>query len=58
MGIWFLAEVVGGELQAQADLDEAAYFDLASPPALAFPTDAQVIEKLRNELSSDKYFSE
>jgi 8-oxo-dGTP diphosphatase len=54
VGIWFLAEVVGGELQAQADLDEVAYFDLASPPALAFQTDAQVIEKIRNELSSDK----
>jgi ADP-ribose pyrophosphatase YjhB (NUDIX family) len=50
VGIWFLAEVVGGELKAQADLDEVGYFDLASLPALAFPTDALVIEKLRNEL--------
>ncbi len=56
VGIWFLAEVVGGELKAQADLDEVGYFDLASPPALAFPTDALVIKKLWNELNSD--FSE
>jgi 8-oxo-dGTP diphosphatase len=52
VGIWFLAEVVGGELKAQADLDEMGYFNLVSPPALAFPTDALVIEKLWNELNS------
>ena len=56
VGIWFLAEVVGGGLKAQADLDEVGYFDLASLPELAFPTDALVIEKLHNELNSD--FSE
>lgn len=49
VGIWFNAEVVGGDLKAQADLDEVGYFDLASPPPLAFPTDALVIEMLRGE---------
>jgi 8-oxo-dGTP diphosphatase len=52
VGIWFLAEVVGGELKAQADLDEVGYFNLAGLPKLAFPTDALVIERLRNELNS------
>lgn len=48
VGIWFLAEVVGGELKAQADLDKVGYFDLAAPPPLAFPTDALVIEMLKD----------
>ncbi len=49
VGIWFMAEVVGGQLKAQADLDEVGYFDLASLPPLAFPTDAVVIEMLRDK---------
>ena len=53
VGIWFLAEVVGGKLIAQADLDEVDYFDLACLPELAFPTDALVIEKLWHEQNSD-----
>jgi len=48
VGIWFLAEVVSGQLKAQADLDEAGYFELSSLPPLAFPTDALVIGMLRN----------
>ncbi|MFA4885300.1 MAG: NUDIX hydrolase [Desulfotomaculaceae bacterium] len=48
VGIWFLAEVVGGQLKAQADLDEVGYFELSSLPPLAFPTDALVIEMLKN----------
>lgn len=47
VGIWFEAEVAGGELKAQGDLDEVGYFDLSSPPPLAFPTDAVVINMLR-----------
>ncbi len=48
VGIWFLAEVVGGQLKAQADLDEVGYFDLSSLPPLAFPTDDMVIKMLRD----------
>lgn len=47
VGIWFMAEVTGGELMAQADLDQAGYFPLDDLPPLAFPTDSKVIEKLR-----------
>ena len=43
-----MAEVTGGELKAQADLDEVGYFDLAAPPELAFPTDKLVIDSLKN----------
>lgn len=49
VGIWFSAEVTGGELEALADLDEVGYFDLAAPPELAFPTDTLVIERLRTK---------
>ncbi|BAF60852.1 ADP-ribose pyrophosphatase [Pelotomaculum thermopropionicum SI] len=48
VGIWFLADVTGGELKAQGDLDEVGYFDLSAPPPLAFPTDALVIEMLKS----------
>ena len=47
VGIWFAGEVTGGALEPGDDLDALAYFPLAAPPPLAFPTDAQVIEALR-----------
>lgn len=47
VGIWFRAEVAGGELKARGDLDEVGYFDLSSTPPLAFPTDALVVKKLQ-----------
>ncbi len=49
VGIWFLAEVVGGAPQAGDDLDMVAYFALNEIPALAFPTDQAVIEMLHRE---------
>ncbi len=49
VGIWFLAEVVGGRLQAGDDLDQVRYFALDNPPPLAFPTDKVVIDLLRRE---------
>ncbi len=49
VGIWFIAESAAGELRAQGDLDEVGYFDLMSPPPLAFPTDEAVIKKLAQE---------
>jgi len=53
VGIWFEAEMAGGELKAQGDLDQAGYFDLSSPPPLAFPTDAAVINMLRERKVPD-----
>ncbi|MCL6639488.1 MAG: NUDIX hydrolase [Firmicutes bacterium] len=47
VGIWFSAEIAGGEARAQEDLDEVAFFDLEALPELAFPTDAVVLENIR-----------
>lgn len=49
VGIWFLVDVCGGEMQAGDDLDELAFFALDSVPELAFPTDRVVIELLAQE---------
>jgi len=43
-----MARVIGGEPLAGDDLDQVAFFDLADPPLLAFPTDQVVIERLRD----------
>ena len=48
VGVWFSAEVVGGELRASDDLAEVRFFPLdAAPEPLAFPTDRLVLEHLR-----------
>ena len=48
VGIWFAGKVVGGRLQAGDDLDEVGFFPLETPPSpLAFPTDALVVEELK-----------
>lgn len=56
VGIWFLARVYGGQMQAGDDLTEVAYFALDDIPPLAFPTDQVVIDMLAavhpGELSS------
>lgn len=49
VGIWFIAHVTGGTLQAGDDISEVGYFELNQLPPLAFPTDRQVIELLKNE---------
>ncbi|WP_047153113.1 NUDIX hydrolase [Aneurinibacillus tyrosinisolvens] len=49
VGIWFLAEEEGGSLKAQDDLEEAAFFSYGQLPELAFPTDKQVLRKLKEE---------
>jgi ADP-ribose pyrophosphatase YjhB (NUDIX family) len=54
VGIWFWGHRTGGRLQAASDADDARFFPLnALPPAMAFPTDLQVCEKLKRCLSSD-----
>jgi 8-oxo-dGTP diphosphatase len=48
IGIWFAATMVDPTAAPVAgdDADEVAWFDLASPPPLAFPTDAALLAKL------------
>jgi 8-oxo-dGTP diphosphatase len=48
VGIWFLADLLGGSLQAGDDLDAVEWFSPQNPPMLAFPTDYAVLEMLRN----------
>jgi ADP-ribose pyrophosphatase YjhB (NUDIX family) len=48
VGIWFAGEVVGGVALPGDDLDALAYLPLEAPPALAFPTDAEVLAALRH----------
>ncbi|MCL6611307.1 MAG: NUDIX domain-containing protein [Peptococcaceae bacterium] len=47
VGIWFKAEVVGGEPKAQSDIDQLGYFHPGELPPLAFPTDAKVIREIQ-----------
>jgi len=47
VGIWFRAHIKAGSLQAGDDLEQVGYFSLATPPPLAFPTDALVLAQLR-----------
>ena len=48
VGIWFAGLVTGGLLQAGDDLTAAKFFPLAAPPQpMAFPTDALVVEELK-----------
>ncbi|WP_216829592.1 nucleotide triphosphate diphosphatase NUDT15 [Alkalihalobacterium elongatum] len=49
VGIWFLAEVIAGELKANDDLSEVDYFAFEDIPELAFETDGLVINKLKAE---------
>lgn len=49
VGIWFLANVIGGVLTANDDLLDVAYFNSEELPTLAFPTDLIVIRKLIEE---------
>ena len=48
VGIWFVARLVDPRAQPQAgdDAVAAGWFDPATPPPLAFPTDAPVLARL------------
>jgi len=46
VGIWFLADVKYGDLQAGDDLDLVKYFNYKDIPSLAFPTDNIILEQL------------
>lgn len=49
VGIWFRGTVVGGELEAGDDADDAGFFALDALPPLAFDTDEALFARLRAE---------
>ncbi len=50
VGIWFSAQVTGGDLKAQDDLSQVGYFHLNSLPEMAFNGDLKVIDKIKKNL--------
>ncbi len=48
VGIWFHAEIVGGSLQAGDDLDAVEWYSPEKPPPMAFPSDYEILEMLKN----------
>jgi len=56
VGIWFRGTPTGGELRpADGEFSEIGWFDPASPPTLAFPTDALVCAQLPGERDEASY---
>ncbi len=51
VGVWFAGTVVGGELEAGDDADDARFFALDDLPPLAFETDVELFERLRRSRS-------
>jgi 8-oxo-dGTP diphosphatase len=49
VGVWFWGQVRAGALKPGDDLDRVGFFRLEAVPELAFPTDALVIARLREE---------
>ena len=54
VGIWFLADVEGGTLEAGDDASEIGWFELEAPPPLAFPTDRLVLSDLLHKMRDNK----
>lgn len=50
VGVWFRGQAKSGSLRPAGDLLAAAYYPLDQLPELKFPTDRQVIKKLREHL--------
>ena len=50
VGIWFMGEVTGGELQAGDDASEVGFFPLTDLPPLCFPTDRLIVSRLISQL--------
>lgn len=49
VGIWFLAHATGGELCPGDDIEAVGWFAYTDIPMLAFPTDRQIVEMLKNQ---------
>ena len=52
VGIWYLGKRLSGDLQANEDLIEVAFFPLNELPELKFPTDRLVVQQLQEDQSS------
>nr|HID58773.1 NUDIX domain-containing protein [Desulfobacterales bacterium] len=51
VGIWFLADCIGGELRPGDDVSEVSFFPLKNLPGeIAFPTDRLVLDKLKKSV--------
>ena len=54
VGIWFWGTRTGGKLQAGTDAVEVQFFPINDlPPAMAFPTDRLICEKIKRCLTGD-----
>jgi ADP-ribose pyrophosphatase YjhB (NUDIX family) len=49
VGIWFLCDVLSGQIQPGDDADRAEWFSPDAPPPLAFPTDKSVLDEWREK---------
>lgn len=49
VGVWFAGRVVGGSLRAGDDADAVGWFRLDELPDLAFPTDEELLARLRTD---------
>jgi ADP-ribose pyrophosphatase YjhB (NUDIX family) len=49
MIIFYRAEILSGQLTAQDDADQAAFFSLYDLPPLAFQATKRILERLRDE---------
>jgi hypothetical protein len=48
VGIWFNVRALKGTISAADDLDQLSFFNLHEIPELAFPTDMEVINILKD----------
>ena len=53
VGVWFLCDIISGELKAGDDADQADWFRPDKSPALAFPTDKLVLDEWQGKLNKE-----